>query len=199
MTTAAQPVQDQFLLTIEQIDLIAKKYAGMGGVEDYRSFAQEIAARATAAHQAVITAKVIAAAVAVADNEYEQYLPQAGMNNGRDSDFAFGSVNSAERIGGRIRKIGDGFGVSLVEKAALICDSAAKLLVDAPATAIFECAERIRELKLVDDLNESELIEQAARICDSSGHHWSGKPALIMFECAEAIRALNQPIQGDDE
>lgn len=199
MNSAVQPLQDQALISIEQIDLIAKKYAGMGSVEDYRSFAQAIAARVASQQQVSTTAKVISAAVAVADAEYKEFQEQAGMNNGRQSDFAFGSVNSAERIGGRIQKLAASLNVAPLEQAALICDNAARLLTEAPATALFECAERIRDLSAMDDMLEQELLENAARICDSSGHHWSGKPALIMFECAEAIRDLCAPTEGEEQ
>lgn len=30
------------IMTVEQIDEIARKYSGMGGVEDYRAFARDI-------------------------------------------------------------------------------------------------------------------------------------------------------------
>lgn len=39
----------------------------------------------------------------VCDNERSEFMAKAGENNGRESDFAFGSVNSAERIAAAIR------------------------------------------------------------------------------------------------
>lgn len=36
--------------------------------------------------------------------EHDQFLEVAAKNNGRESDFAFGSVNSAERIKEAIKK-----------------------------------------------------------------------------------------------
>lgn len=39
----------------------------------------------------------------VCDNERAKFMAKAGENNGRESDFAFGSVNSAERIAAAIR------------------------------------------------------------------------------------------------
>ena len=44
-------------------------------------------------------------AATVADAERAEYMSKAGDNNGRESDFAFGSVNSAERIAAAIRSI----------------------------------------------------------------------------------------------
>jgi hypothetical protein len=43
-------------------------------------------------------------AAQIADAERAEFMPQAANNNGsRESDFAFGSVNSAERIAAAIR------------------------------------------------------------------------------------------------
>lgn len=44
-------------------------------------------------------------AAKLADKERAEFVAQAGMNNGRESDFAFGSVNSAERIAAAIRSL----------------------------------------------------------------------------------------------
>lgn len=42
-------------------------------------------------------------AAAIADAERAEFMAQAGRNDGRESDMAFGSVNSAERIAAAIR------------------------------------------------------------------------------------------------
>lgn len=44
-------------------------------------------------------------AAKLADAERAEFIAKAGDNNGRESDFAFGSVNSAERIAAAIRKL----------------------------------------------------------------------------------------------
>lgn len=193
-TAKAAPAKQVVVLTNEQIDVIAKKYSGQGGISDCYGFARDIAARVMSAHGQLLTEQLVQDAVNVADAEHNEFKEQAARNNGRDSDFAFGSVNSAERIAKGIRLLGhldSADVVATMEHAALLCDNVGRTLTDAPARALFECAEKIRALKdNEDNLDREELIEQAARICDSSGHHWSGKPALIMFDCAESIREL---------
>ena len=42
-------------------------------------------------------------AAKAADTEREQFVELAAQNSGRESDFAFGSMNSAERIATAIR------------------------------------------------------------------------------------------------
>mgnify|MGYP001229029853 CR=1 FL=1 len=59
---AAQPQQAQ--ISDNQIDDIARKYAGLGGIEDYRAFARDIAAVPQQAQQAVVP-ELLAAADAV--------------------------------------------------------------------------------------------------------------------------------------
>jgi hypothetical protein len=44
------------------------------------------------------------AAATLCDAERAEFMEQAGKNNGRQSDMAFGSVNSAERIAAAIRE-----------------------------------------------------------------------------------------------
>lgn len=184
-------------LTNEQIDLIAKKYAGMGGVEDYRSFARDIVERMLSDVIDSVRTEALRAAARVADAEHNEFREAAARNNGRESDFAFGSVNSAERIGKAIRQLNDVpvDSDTILEKAALICDRTGRRLVDAPATALFECAENIRKLKSGSHekvVATKDAIEAAANIVDSAGHHWSGRPALIMFDCATEIRGMER-------
>lgn len=49
--------------------------------------------------------KTLEDAATVADAERAEFMSKAGANNGRESDFAFGSVNSAERIAASIRAL----------------------------------------------------------------------------------------------
>lgn len=44
-------------------------------------------------------------AAKLCDAERAEFMEQAGLNNGRQSDMAFGSVNSAERLAGAIRAL----------------------------------------------------------------------------------------------
>ncbi len=75
---------------IEEIASEVSKGWGMsfGGVE--LDFAIEVAKRAIYDERS--------ACAKICDDERDEFMEKACENNGRDSDFAFGSMNSAERI-----------------------------------------------------------------------------------------------------
>lgn len=52
---------------------------------------------------ALVAAVEREACAKVCDAERSAFMPESAKNNGRESDFAFGSVNSSERIASAIR------------------------------------------------------------------------------------------------
>jgi len=59
----------------------------------------------------LVAAKEREACALVCESERVEYMEMSAKNNGRESDFAFGSVNSAERIAAAIRARGTKEGV----------------------------------------------------------------------------------------
>jgi hypothetical protein len=67
-----------------------------------------IPADISAQNAEAIRNQAYAKCIEIADAERAEFISKAGDNNGRESDFAFGSVNSAERIAAAIRDLQTG-------------------------------------------------------------------------------------------
>jgi hypothetical protein len=98
---AVAPSQVPAELTDGRIDAIAKKYAGMGGVEDYRSFAREIASevRLSAVREARNEALEEAAKICekFGDDVYQDHAARA-MGSREDDARESMATNCADAI-----------------------------------------------------------------------------------------------------